>query len=161
MKKALLKLLNENPRLTDAELAVMLNIPEKDVTAEISRLEAEGIIGGYRAIVDWSRVDDCHEVTALIELRVSPRRDTGFDEIAAEILEFPEVETVHLMSGAYDFAVYVKAATMQEIAMFVARRLSTLDSVLSTATHFVLKSYKENGVMLAGPDEDERRPITF
>lgn len=161
MERKLLNLINENPRLTDKELAVMLDIPEKEVTAEIERLESEGVIGGYRAIIDWSRVEQGNSVTALIELRVTPRRDTGFDEIAAEILEFPEVETVHLMSGAYDFAVYVKAHTMQEIAMFVARRLSTLDSVLSTATHFVLKSYKENGVLLSGKDEDERRIITF
>lgn len=161
MEKKLLDLLNENPRLTDKELAVMLDISEKEVTAEIERLENEGIIGGYRAIIDWSRVEQSDSVTALIEVRVTPRRDTGFDEIAAEILEFPEVETVHLMSGAYDFAVYVKARTMQEIAMFVARRISTLDSVISTATHFVLKSYKENGILLSGKDEDERRLITF
>ena len=161
MTNRILKLLNENPRLTDKELAVMLNMSEKEVSDEIARLESEGIIGGYRAIIDWSRVEASDSVTALIELKVSPRRDTGFDEIAAEILEFPEVETVHLMSGAYDFAVYVKARTMQDIAMFVARRISTLDSVLSTATHFVLKSYKDSGVVLTGKEEDERRLITF
>ncbi len=161
MNKRILKLINENPRLTDKELAVMLDMSEAEVSAEIERLESEGIIGGYRAIVDWSRVEDIDTVTALIELKVTPRRDTGFDEIAAEILEFPEVDTVHLMSGAYDFAVYVKGRTIQDISMFVAKRLSPLDSVLSTATHFVLKSYKDSGVLLGGKEVDERGSITL
>ncbi|MBE6754654.1 MAG: Lrp/AsnC family transcriptional regulator, partial [Ruminococcaceae bacterium] len=91
-----------------------------------------------------------------IELKVTPLHDTGFDEIASEILEFPEVETVHLMSGAYDFAVYVTGRSIQDIAMFVARRLSTLDSVMSTATHFVLKRYKDSGVILTQGEIDER-----
>lgn len=156
MKNDILRLLCDNPRLTDHELAVMLDLPEADVSAVIRSLEREGIIGGYRAIVDWSRVENVEQVTALIELKVTPRHDTGFDEIASEILEFPEVETVHLMSGAYDFAVYVTGRSIQDIAMFVARRLSTLDSVMSTATHFVLKRYKDSGVILTQGEIDER-----
>ena len=155
--KTILDLLNENPRMSDHDIAVMLNMDEAAVSAEIARLEKEGIICGYRAIVDWSKVEQNDSVTALIELKVTPRRDTGFDEIAEEILAFDEVDSIHLMSGSYDFAVYVTGRTIQDIAMFVARRLSTIDSVTSTATHFVLKKYKDNGVLLVGSEEDERR----
>ncbi|MBQ9994120.1 MAG: Lrp/AsnC family transcriptional regulator [Clostridia bacterium] len=156
MNNKILSLLNDNPRLTNKQLAVMLGVSEKEVSEQITRMENEGIIGGYRAIVDWSKLEEIQRVTALIELKVTPRRDTGFDEIASELLEFPEVESAYLMSGAYDFAVYVTARTMQDIANFVARRLSTIDSVISTATHFVLRRYKDNGVILTGREEDER-----
>lgn len=155
--KTILDLLAENPRLSDRDIAVMLDIDESAVSAEIARLEKEGIIRGYRAIVDWTKVEKKESVTALIELKVTPRRDTGFDEIAEEILSFDEVDSIHLMSGSYDFAVYVTGRTIQDIAMFVARRLSTIESVMSTATHFVLKKYKDNGVLLVGAEEDERR----
>ncbi len=155
--KTILDLLAENPRLSDHDIAVMLNMEEAAVSAEIARLENEGIIRGYRAIVDWTKVEKKESVTALIELKVTPRRDTGFDEIAEEILAFDEVDSIHLMSGSYDFAVYVTGRTIQDIAKFVARRLSTIDSVMSTATHFVLKKYKDNGVLLVDSEEDERR----
>ncbi|MBE6758949.1 MAG: Lrp/AsnC family transcriptional regulator [Ruminococcaceae bacterium] len=155
--KTILDLLAENPRLSNHDIAVMLNMDEAAVDAEIARLEKEGVVRGYRAIVDWSKVEQKESVIALIELKVTPRRDTGFDEIAEEILAFDEVDSVHLMSGAYDFAVYVTGRTIQDIAMFVARRLSTIESVMSTATHFVLKKYKDNGVLLVDSEEDERR----
>ena len=155
--KTKLDLLTENPRMSNHDIAVMLNMDESAVDAEIARMEKEGIICGYRAIVDWSKVEQKESVTALIELKVTPRRDTGFDEIAEEIMAFDEVDSIHLMSGSYDFAVYVTGRSMQEIAMFVARRLSTMESVMSTATHFVLKKYKDNGVFLVGAEEDERR----
>jgi len=155
--KNILDLLAENPRLSNRDIAVMLDMDEASVSAEIARLEKEGVICGYRAIVDWSKVTERESVTALIELKVTPRRDTGFDEIAEEILAFDEVDSIHLMSGAYDFAVYVTGRTIQDIAMFVARRLSTIESVMSTATHFVLKKYKDSGVFLTGTEEDERR----
>lgn len=157
MKNRILDLLEANPRLSNRDIAVMLEMNEADVAAEIVRLENSGIIRGYRAIIDYAKLEDSHSVTALIELKVTPRRDTGFDEIADEILAFDEVESIHLMSGAYDFAVYVTGRTIQDIAMFVARRLSTLDSVMSTATHFVLKKYKDSGVLLTDVEEDERR----
>jgi len=155
--KTILDLLTENPRLSDHDIAVMMNMNEADVAAEIAHLENEGIIRGYRAIVDWTKVEKKESVTALIELKVTPRRDTGFDEIAEEILAFDEVDSIHLMSGSYDFAVYVTGRTIQDIAMFVARKLSTIESVMSTATHFVLKKYKDNGVLLVGAEKDERR----
>ncbi len=155
--KTILDLLTENPRLSNHDIAVMLNMDEAAVDAEIARLEKEGIIRGYRTVVDWSKVGQKDSVIALIELKVTPRRDTGFDEIAEEILAFDEVDSIHLMSGAYDFAVYVTGRTIQDIAMFVARRLSTIESVMSTATHFVLRKYKDNGVLLVDSEEDERR----
>lgn len=156
MRRAILDLISENPRLTNSQIAVILNISEDEVAKEISALENEGIIGGYRTVIDWSLVPEVSKVTALIELRVSPRRDTGFDAIAAEILSLPEVESMHLMSGTYDFAVYVTGRSFEDIARFVARRLSTIDSVLSTTTHFVLKRYKDNGVFLGTNEVDER-----
>ncbi len=155
----LLTLLDENARLSAAQLAVMLNKTESEVAEAIAAYEKEGIIRGYKALINWEKVDE-NKASALIELRVSPKRDRGFDEIANRIMQFEEVESVYLMSGGYDLAVKVHGRSMQEIAMFVMRRLSTLDSVLSTATHFILTRYKDGGVIL-NPDEDkdERRSV--
>lgn len=155
----LLSLLSENARLTTAQLAVMLNLSEAEVTEKIAQYEKEGIIRGYKTLVNWEKVDK-NKASALIELRVSPKRDRGFDEIAGRIMQFEEVESVYLMSGGYDLAVKVHGKSMQDIAMFVMRRLSTLDSVLSTATHFILTRYKDDGVILNSEDEqDERRSV--
>lgn len=155
----LLTLLDENARLSTAQLAVMLNKAESEVAEEIAAYEKAGVIRGYKALINWEKVDE-NKASALIELRVSPKRDRGFDEIANRIMQFDEVESVYLMSGGYDLAVKVHGRSMQEIAMFVMRRLSTLDSVLSTATHFILTRYKDGGVIL-NPDEekDERRSV--
>jgi DNA-binding Lrp family transcriptional regulator len=155
----LLSLLSENARLTTGQLAAMLNLPETEVAEKIARYEKEGIIRGYKAIVNWEKIDK-NKASALIELRVSPKRDRGFDEIANRIMQFEEVESVYLMSGGYDLAVKVRGKSMQDIAMFVMRRLSTLDSVLSTATHFILTRYKDDNVILNSEDEkDERRSV--
>jgi DNA-binding Lrp family transcriptional regulator len=155
----LLSLLSENARLTTAQLAAMLNLTEAEVTEKIAAYEKEGIIRGYKAIVNWEKVDK-NKASALIELRVTPKRDRGFDEIANRIMQFEEVESVYLMSGGYDLAVKVRGKSMQDIAMFVMRRLSTLDSVLSTATHFILTRYKDDNVILNSEDEkDERRSV--
>ncbi|MDD3833605.1 MAG: Lrp/AsnC family transcriptional regulator [Oscillospiraceae bacterium] len=151
----LLKLLDENARLTNAQLAVMLGITEQEVKSQISQLERNGVIRGYKSIIDWERTDRAY-VTALIELKVSPKRDLGFEEIAETIMRFDEVESVYLMSGGFDLAVIVNGQTFKDIAMFVAKRLSTLDSVLSTATHFVLRRYKDSGVIFLGEEKDER-----
>ena len=134
----LLELLQDDAKLTTAQLAVMLGEKEEDVAAAIKRYEKDGVIKGYQALVNWERTD-AHRATALIELRVTPKKDTGFDEIAGRVMNFPEVESVYLMSGGYDLAVMRQRPNhVQDIAMFVAKRLSTMDSVLSTATHFVL-----------------------
>jgi len=151
----LLKLLDENARLTNAQLAVMLGITEQEVKSQISQLERNGVIRGYKSVIDWDRTDRDY-VTALIELKVSPKRDLGFEEIAETIMRFDEVESVYLMSGGFDLAVIVNGQTFKDIAMFVAKRLSTLDSVLSTATHFVLRRYKDSGVIFLGEEKDER-----
>ena len=144
----LLELLQDDAKLTTAQLAVMLGEKEEDVAAAIKRYEKDGVIKGYQALVNWERTD-AHRATALIELRVTPKKDTGFDEIAGRVMNFPEVESVYLMSGGYDLAV---------TAMFVAKRLATIDGVLSTATHFVLTKYKDGGVIFASDYEeiDER-----
>ena len=155
----LLTLLNENARLSNAQLAVMLHRTEQEVADQIAEYEKKGIIRGYRTLINWEKLDK-NKAIALIELRVTPKRDRGFDEIAGRIMQFEEVESVYLMSGGYDLAVRVHGRSMQDIAMFVMRRLSTLDSVLSTATHFILTRYKENGVLMNPEEEqDERRSV--
>lgn len=151
----LLKLLDSNARLTDEQLAVMLNISQAEVRAQIAKLEKDGAIRAYKAVVDWDKTDrEC--VTAIIELKVTPRRDVGFEGIAEQIMAFEEVESVYLMSGGYDLSVRVTGRSFQEIAAFVAKRLAPLDSVISTATHFVLRRYKESNVMFLGDNQDER-----
>lgn len=153
----LLDLLSENARLTVKQLAAMLDQTEGEVENEIASYEKGGILRGYQALVNWEKVDK-NKASALIELKVSPKRERGFDEIANRIMQFDEVESVYLMSGDYDLAVKVRGKSMQDIAMFVMRRLSTLDSVLSTSTHFILTRYKDRGVILNSADEkDDRR----
>lgn len=143
----LLSLLKENARLSTQELAIMLNQSEDVIKAALSAYEAQGVIKGYTTIINESKLDEA-PVHALIELKVTPKKEQGFQEIADRVMALPEVDSVYLMAGNYDLAVFVKGKTMQEVAMFVAKRLSTLDSVLSTATHFVLSKYKENGQIL-------------
>ena len=155
----LLTLLNENARLSNAQLAAMLNRTEQEVADQIAEYEKAGIIRGYRPLINWEKLDK-NKAIALIELRVTPKRDRGFDEIAGRIMQFEEVESVYLMSGGYDLSVRVHGKSMQDIAMFVMRRLSTMDSVLSTATHFILTRYKDNGVIMNPEEEqDERRSV--
>ena len=153
----LLELLQGEAKLTPAQLAVMLGEREEDVVKAIQRYEKEGVIKGYHALINWERTD-IHRATALIELRVSPQKDTGFDESAGRVMNFPEVESVYLMSGGYDLAVTVTGKTMSDIAMFVSRRLAPIGGVLSTATHFVLTKYKDGGVVFNSDYEefDER-----
>ena len=150
----LLSLLNENARLTNAQLAVMLGKTEEEVEKEIADYQQKGIIKGYKALINWEKVDH-HKTTALIELKVQPKKESGFDEIAKKIMQFSKVESVYLMSGGFDLAVMVHGDSIQDIAMFVAKRLSPLDSVLSTATHFILTRYKEGDVILTSPKEED------
>lgn len=143
----LLKLLSTNSEFTTAELATILDEPEDYIKAQIKEYTNKGIIKGYQAVVNWEEIEDSF-VEALIELRVTPKKETGFDEMAEQCMAFDEVETVYLMAGAYDFALIVRGETMQEIAMFVAKKLSTMDSVVSTSTHFILRRYKDRGMNL-------------
>ncbi|WP_312641441.1 Lrp/AsnC family transcriptional regulator [Hydrogenoanaerobacterium sp.] len=151
----LLKLLEDNARMSNAQLAVMLDTSEENVAAAIAQYEKEGVIHGYTTLIDWEKTGR-DLVMARIEIKVSPKKDRGFEEIAETIMEFDEVETVYLMSGGYDLALTVKGKTFKDVAMFVAHKLSPLDSVLSTATHFVLRKYKERGFQVIGEERDER-----
>ncbi len=152
---SLLKLLKQNARLSNAELATMLGTTEADVAARIADYEKKGVIKGYSVIVN-EELADKDAVTAYIELKVTPKADYGFDELAKTVALYEEVEAVSLMSGAYDLGVTISGTNYKEIAMFVAQRLSTIDGVLSTATHFILKRYKEKGIMIDDEASDER-----
>ena len=160
MNIKLLKLLDANARYTNSDLAVMLGITEKEVEKEIKLLENEGYIRGYKAVVDWEKLDSSY-VSALIELKVSPQADYGFEEIAKRVMKYPEVESVYLMSGGFDLCVMVKSKTFQQVAMFVAKELSVMDSVVSTATHFVLRRYKELDVILCDDQKDDRGSLSL
>lgn len=155
----LIKLLKNNARITNSELAVLLDKSEEQVAADIAKLEADGVIKGYSAIVDESAYD-ANSVFALIELKVTPQSQSGFDEIAIQIASYEQVESVRLMSGAYDIIVAVNGANIRDISQFVSQRLATIDAVQSTATHFVLKVYKDNGIMISSDDKDERGLIS-
>ena len=156
----LLTLLEKNARFTNAELATMLNVSEEAVASQIKELENQGVIKGYKPLVDWDKIAN-DRVTAMIELKVTPQRDAGFEEIAETIMEMEEVESVYLMSGGYDLSALVRGRTFQEVAMFVAKRLAPMKNVLSTATHFVLRRYKDMGVELADKKLDDRGTISL
>lgn len=145
MKNRLLELLQENCKFTDEELAAMLDTTPEDIREKITELEQQNVICGYKALINWEKVPGA-DVNALIELKVTPKRDKGFDGIAERVMAFDEVEGVYLMAGDYDLAVFVKGHSIQDIAMFVAKRLSPLESVLSASTHFILTKYKSNMV---------------
>lgn len=151
----LLKILKDNARLTNKELSILLDREEKLVDRQIKELEKNGVIKGYKALINEQKVNA--GVSALIELKVSPKKEFGFQDIADRVMLLPEVESVYLMAGDYDLAVFVRAETIQDVAMFVAKRLSPLESVISTSTHFVLQKYKQDGVILdETKDEDIR-----
>ncbi len=158
MRNELLKLLGHNSRYQISELAAMLGESEAAVEAEIKKLEKEGIICGYKTVIDWDRIDGAY-VSAIIELNVVPKADLGFEEVAERVSAYPEVEAVYLMSGGYDLNVVVKGKTLQDVARFVARELATIDSVTSTSTHFVMRRYKEMDVCLCGSEDDRGQII--
>lgn len=154
----LITLLKQNARFSNAQLSSMLGISEAEVEQKIQQLEEDGVIKGYSVIVDENRVDK-DMVIANIELKVTPQRDFGFDELAKTIMMYDEVESISLMSGSYDLSVTVKGDNLKKIALFVSQRLATIEGVLSTATHFVLKTYKEKGIFIQSEDDDERSMI--
>ena len=159
MREELLRIIEKNSRMDLKELAVILGVEEVDVVNELAALEAEGIICGYHTMINWDNTGD-EKVIALIEVKVTPQRGMGFDKIAERIYQYSEVTSVYLMSGAFDFTVIIEGKTMREVAQFVSEKLSPMDSVLSTATHFVLKKYKDHGTVMCGKAEDERMMIT-
>ena len=155
MRNELLKLLSNNARYTVEQLAVMLAADMQAAAAEIDTLQKEGVICGYKTVIDWEKVD-ATSVSAIIELNVVPKVDLGFEEVAEKVASYPEVEAVYLMSGGYDLNVVVKGKNLQEVSRFVARELATIDSVTSTATHFVMRRYKEMDVKLIETEKDDR-----
>lgn len=151
----ILDLLAKNARLSNAELAVMLGMTESEVAAQIEALEKSGVIKGYTTLIDQA-AENPNMVTAYIELKVNPMAESGFDDIARFIAQYDAVKTVTLMSGAYDLGITIIGENLRVISEFVARQLATIDGIVSTATHFELKSYKENGILMCEEENDER-----
>lgn len=159
MREELLSLIEKNSRIDIKELAILVGSTETEVLNELEKLENEGIICGYHTLIDWEKTS-IEKVNALIEVRVTLQRGQGFDKIAERIYNYPEVKSVYLISGGYDLLVTLEEKSLKEISGFVSDKLSTLDSVLSTATHFILKRYKDHGTILGKKQEDEREIIT-
>ena len=160
MREQILRMLEKNSRIDLKDLAIMLGVDEVSVANEVAQMEKENIICGYHTMINWENTSR-EEVIALIEVKVTPQRGMGFDKLAERIYQYDEVETVYLMSGGYDFTVILNGKTLREVSQFVSDKLSTLDSVLSTSTHFVLKKYKEHGTVLAKKSKDERMLMTL
>ena len=151
----ILKLLEDNATLTYEQLAIMCQKEEGDIKRIIKQYEQDGVILGYKTMIDWDKTDREY-VTALIEVKITPQRDRGFDRVAERIYNHPEVQNLYLMSGGYDLAVLIEGKTMKEVAYFVAQKLAPMEDVISTATHFVLRKYKDKGVIYGVVDVDER-----
>lgn len=157
MREEILRLIEKNARIDLKEAAILLGKTEAEVANAIADMEKENIICGYYTMIDWDKTSE-DRVTALIEIRVTPQRGSGFDDIADRIMRYDEVKAVYLMSGGFDFTLLIEEKSMKEIAQFVTNKLSTLDSILNTATHFILKKYKDYGTVLA--DSEERILVT-
>ena len=151
----LLKLLEDDATLTTEQLAVMLEKEEGDIKKMIQTYEKNGVILGYKTLIDWDKTDREY-VSALIEVKMMPQRDRGFDRVAEKIYNYPEVQSLYLMSGGFDLSVIIEGKTMKEVAYFVAQKLATLEFVTATATHFVLRKYKDKGVIYGAEETDER-----
>ncbi|MBR2330020.1 MAG: Lrp/AsnC family transcriptional regulator [Clostridia bacterium] len=158
LEKDIVNVLMQDARIAPAKIAAMLSVDETEVKSAIQKLEQEGVIVKYSAIVNAEKAEDCL-VEALIEVKVTPKKKEGFDGIAKQIASFPEVKAVYLMSGAYDLAVLIEDKTLQQVSRFVSERISTFDGVLSTATHFILKKYKIEGVLTEKDDVDYRLSV--
>ena len=159
MREKILAVIEKNSRIDIKDLAVLLGESEIAVANEIAEMEKEHIICGYHTLIDWDKTGE-EKVTALIEVKVTPQRDMGFDKIAERIYQYNEVNAVYLMSGSFDFTVFIEGKTMRQVAQFVSDKLAPMESVLSTATHFVLKKYKDHGTIISEPVQDERMLIT-
>lgn len=156
----ILSILEKDARLTNAQVAAMLGLTAEEVAKSIADYEQKGVIKGYRALIDWDKVDK-DSITAFIEVKVSPQRDFGFEQMAERIMQFEEVDSVYLMSGGFDLAVTVRGRSFKDVALFVAERLAPLDNVISCATHFMLRKYKDNGVLFGAEEPDERGKISL
>ena len=159
MREKILAVIEKNSRIDIKDLAVLLGENEAAVANEIAEMEKEHIICGYHTLINWENTSE-EKVVALIEVKVTPQRGMGFDKLAERIYQYSEVTAVYLMSGAYDFTLIIEGKTMRHVAQFVSDKLAPLDSVLSTATHFVLKKYKDHGTVIAEKKRDERMLVT-
>ena len=159
MREELLAIIEKNSRIDLKELAVILGVQEIDVVNELQALQDEGVICGYHTLINWEKTS-LDKVTALIEVRVTPQRGQGFDNVAERIYKYPEVRSVYLISGGFDLMVILEGKTLREVSSFVSDKLAPLEPVLSTATHFILKKYKDHGTIFMQKPEDEREMIT-
>lgn len=159
MREKILAIIEKNSRIDLADLAALLGESEAAVANEIADMEKENIICGYHTMINWDKTSD-EKVTALIEVKVTPQRGMGFEKLAERIYQYSEVNSMYLVSGAYDFTVILEGKTMREVAQFVSEKLATMNYVLSTATHFILKKYKDHGTVMCEKPEDERMLIT-
>lgn len=160
MNLKLLKLIEKDAHMSVADLATVTELSEEEVTRELAAMEKAGIIRGYKGVIDWEKLET-DRVSAIIELKVTPKAGCGFEEVAARIAKYPEVESVSLMSGSYDLNVVVKGRTFREVSTFVSKELAVIDSVTSTATQFVMRRYKEFDVELLPEEEDERGTVSL
>jgi len=159
MRKEILSTIEKNSKIDLKELAILLDKNEADIANEIADMEKEGIICGYHTLINWEKTSE-EKITALIEVRVTPQRGQGFDNIAERIYNYPEVNSVYLISGGFDLLVTLEGKTLKEVSYFVSDKLSTLETVLSTSTHFILKKYKQDGTVMSSPRQDEREVIS-
>jgi len=150
------EILEKDARVSDEDIAKMIGVELEKTKEMITKLETENIVVRYTSIVDWSKVEGHEGVTAMIDVKVTPKRGVGFDDVAQRIYRFKEVKSLYLMSGAYDLSVIIEGKSMNEVARFVSEKLSTLDSVISTTTHFILKQYKHDGTIFEPSDDDKR-----
>lgn len=160
MREELLRMLEHNSRIELAEMATMLGVSEAEVANEIANLEETGVISGYYTLINWDNTDE-EKIDALIEVNVATQREVGFDTIAERIYKFDEVKACYLISGRYDFLVVLEGKTMRQVANFVASKLSPIEYVTGTATHFIMKRYKDYGTILGGRKKDEREKVSF
>ncbi|MDO4621471.1 MAG: Lrp/AsnC family transcriptional regulator [Eubacteriales bacterium] len=159
LENNILTIIEKNSHIGISDLAVLLGAEEIEIANSVKRMEEEGIICGYSTMIDWDKTD-IEKVSALIEVRVTPQRGKGFDDIAERIYKYPEVNSVYLISGGYDLLVTLEGKTLKQVSGFVTNKLSTLDTVISTATHFILKKYKDHGVVMAPKAKDRREMVS-
>ena len=158
MREKILEAIEKNARIDLKDLAVKIDISEIELANEIAEMEKEKIICGYHTLINWDSTSE-EKVTALIEVQVTPQRGLGFDKIAERMYNYSEVRAVYLMSGGFDFTVIIEEKTMKEVAQFVTERLAPLEAIRGTATHFILKKYKANGIIYDNPNTDDRQAI--
>ena len=159
LRRQILEIVERDGRADPGQIGRMLGVPRETVEEVLRQAEESGLVVGYKAVVHWEKAGE-DLILALIEVKVSPQRDVGFDALAQRIARFPETRSVYLVSGAYDLAVMIEGHTMKEVAHFVSHKLATIEHVLSTATHFVLKTYKHHGTIVEDGEEDRRLVVT-